>query len=92
MTTPRPLRGYDETRGCRPQNDTGLFIETPFSALCEEQMHYNDDDDGRRADEQPGAGRARNENELTRLTAMICAEQTTTKTMARSVGGRIGIL
>ena len=47
-TMPSPLGDYDETRGCQPQNDTGLFIETPFPVLCDEQTHY--EDGGRRAD------------------------------------------
>ena len=41
--------GYDETTRCRPQNDTGLFIENLFPALRDEPRHY--DDNGRRADE-----------------------------------------
>lgn len=40
-TAPDPSREYDETRGCRPQNVTGLFTETPSLALCEEQVHHD---------------------------------------------------
>ena len=59
-----PLGGYDETGGCRPQNDTGPFIETSFPTLCDGQMQY--DGDGRRADEWPRAGRAHNESDKAR--------------------------
>ena len=43
-TTPDPSGEYDETRGCRPQNVTDIFTETPFPALCEEQVHHDVDD------------------------------------------------
>ena len=31
--TPHPFGDYGETRGCRPQNDTGFFLETSYNGL-----------------------------------------------------------
>ena len=28
---PGPLGEYEDTRGCRPQNDTGFLLETPYT-------------------------------------------------------------
>ena len=36
-TTPGPLEEYRGTRGCRPQNDTGFFLETS-NTVCIGQM------------------------------------------------------
>ena len=70
-TMPGPSGGYDETRGCRPQNTTGVSIEIPFPALCEEHTHC--DDDGRRADERARADQSsqRNDDEPTGLKATV---------------------
>lgn len=93
-TMPSPLADYDETRGCRPKNDTGLFIETSFPAICDEQtctpMLTTTVTAGRR-------GSQRDNNEPTRGLRQQSAKHHAINHMGhmggatRSVGGRIEI-
>ena len=76
-TTLGPLGDYDETRGCRPENDTDFFFETSYTVCTEQTMSHNDDPTiltrPRRADKARSDG----------------LRQQTTTMATRSVGGRV---
>ena len=78
--TPGPVKGYDETRGSRPQNDTDFFLETLYTVCIWQTKSYSN--------KPTKHGARRYSDDPTKLTATVCAGRRQTTTTG-SVGGRI---